>query len=86
MLDTGKLQARDGKTYSLGKSLVIFTTNKGDDQIYPVNLKEKGRVLSCVGGEHFVIIRYEHLRHRQCPRCIMVNHQNFGSHHVQTAY
>ena len=35
MLDTGKLQARDGKTYSLGKSLVIFTTNKGDDQIYP---------------------------------------------------
>jgi ATP-dependent Clp protease ATP-binding subunit ClpA len=39
MLDTGKLQARDGKTYSLGKSLVIFTTNKGDDQIYP-----RGRV------------------------------------------
>lgn len=35
MLDTGKLQARDGKSYSLGKSLVIFTTNKGDDQIYP---------------------------------------------------
>jgi len=35
MLDTGKLQARDGKTYTLGKSLVIFTTNKGDDQIYP---------------------------------------------------
>jgi ATP-dependent Clp protease ATP-binding subunit ClpA len=35
MLDTGKLQARDGKTYNLGKSLVIFTTNKGDDEIYP---------------------------------------------------
>lgn len=35
MLDTGKLKSRNGKSYSLGKSLVIFTTNKGDDAIYP---------------------------------------------------
>lgn len=35
MLDTGKIKARNGKSYSLGKSLVIFTTNKGDDAIYP---------------------------------------------------
>ncbi|MFN7684767.1 MAG: AAA family ATPase [Oligoflexia bacterium] len=35
MLDSGKLQGGDGRTYHLGKSLVVLTTNKGDDQIYP---------------------------------------------------
>ena len=35
MLDSGKLQGGDGKTYSLGKSLIVLTTNKGDDRIFP---------------------------------------------------
>jgi len=36
MLDTGKLQAGDGRTYYLGRSLVIFTSNRGADEVYPV--------------------------------------------------
>lgn len=36
MLDTGKLQGGDGRTYYLGRSLVIFTSNRGADEIYPV--------------------------------------------------
>ena len=35
LLDTGKFQAANGKTYYLGKSLIVFTTNKGDEYIYP---------------------------------------------------
>ena len=35
MMDSGKLQGGDGKTYHLGKSLIILTTNKGDERIYP---------------------------------------------------
>jgi ATP-dependent Clp protease ATP-binding subunit ClpA len=36
MLDTGKLQGGDGQTYYLGRSLVVFTSNRGADEIYPV--------------------------------------------------
>ena len=36
MLDTGKLQGGDGTTYYLGRSLVVFTSNRGADDIYPV--------------------------------------------------
>lgn len=43
MLDTGKLQGRDGRTYYLGRCLVIFTTNKGDTQVYP---RGRGNALS----------------------------------------
>lgn len=43
MLDTGKLQGGDGKTYYLGKSMVVLTTNKGDDKVYPRN---QGRALT----------------------------------------
>jgi ATP-dependent Clp protease ATP-binding subunit ClpA len=43
MLDTGKLQAGNGKTYALGRSLVIFTTNKGSSEIYP---RDAGAALS----------------------------------------
>jgi ATP-dependent Clp protease ATP-binding subunit ClpA len=39
MLDSGKLQGGDGKTYQLGKSLIVLTTNKGDDRIYPRGTK-----------------------------------------------
>ena len=35
MVDTGKLQAGNGKTYSIGRSLIVFTTNKGANQIFP---------------------------------------------------
>lgn|GEM_PF-919098 len=36
MLDTGEVHCQtNGKKYYLGKSIVIFTTNKGDERIYP---------------------------------------------------
>lgn len=35
MLDTGKLQGGDGQTYYLGRSLVVFTSNRGSDEIFP---------------------------------------------------
>jgi ATP-dependent Clp protease ATP-binding subunit ClpC len=35
MLDKGYVQGNDGKMYPLGKSLVVLTTNKGDNEIYP---------------------------------------------------
>lgn len=35
LLDTGKVMGSDGNTYKLGKSLIVLTTNKGDDRIYP---------------------------------------------------
>ena len=35
MLDTGRFQAQNGKTYFLGRSLIVFTTNKGHEYIYP---------------------------------------------------
>ncbi|MGA0164106.1 MAG: AAA family ATPase [Bdellovibrionota bacterium] len=35
MLDTGRLQGGDGQTYYLGRSLVIFTSNRGSDEIFP---------------------------------------------------
>jgi ATP-dependent Clp protease ATP-binding subunit ClpC len=38
MMDTGKLQGGDGKTYRLGRSIVILTTNKGDEAVYPRGL------------------------------------------------
>ncbi|MGA0163635.1 MAG: AAA family ATPase [Bdellovibrionota bacterium] len=35
MLDTGKLQGGDGQTYYLGRSLVVFTSNRGADEVFP---------------------------------------------------
>ena len=35
LLDTGRIDAADGRRSFLGKSLVVFTSNKGDDKIYP---------------------------------------------------
>ncbi len=43
MLDTGKLQGGNGETFYLGKSIVVFTSNKGDDQIFPKNI---GKIIS----------------------------------------
>ncbi len=43
MLDTGKLVGNDGNTYFLGKSLIVLTTNKGDDRIYP---RGRGQAIS----------------------------------------
>ena len=38
MMDSGKLQGGDGKTYRLGRSIIVLTTNKGDEAIYPRDL------------------------------------------------
>ncbi|HVJ64256.1 MAG TPA: AAA family ATPase [Bdellovibrionota bacterium] len=35
MFDRGELQAADGKTYKLGRSIITLTTNKGSDEIFP---------------------------------------------------
>lgn len=35
MLDTGKLQGGDGQTYYLGRSLIVFTSNRGSEEIFP---------------------------------------------------
>jgi ATP-dependent Clp protease ATP-binding subunit ClpA len=36
MFDSGKLQGGDGRTYYLGRSIIILTSNRGADEIYPV--------------------------------------------------
>lgn len=43
LLDTGKVLGSDGNTSVLGKSLIVLTTNKGDDRIYP---RGKGSALT----------------------------------------
>ncbi|MCM2324405.1 MAG: AAA family ATPase, partial [Oligoflexia bacterium] len=45
MLDTGKITGGDGRTRELGKSLVVLTTNKGDDLIFPRGSGELPRKL-----------------------------------------